>query len=284
MATNAPDAASQIANLLTSVAVAAIQHAAQQASAAPERLTQALTDALSSVEDLGDTIAELPDQVVDRLRDAVDSADWLAMLTFVLVRLVDLVDDPALTVVAHDPGAGWAKAVGVRWMPTGDVAMLLVSFAVGGAGHNGMAIEVRGAPSFERSAGAFTVAAKADGDGSWRFGFGTPVAAPAAAASFSISAGLANDLLPPSDNPLILALGRPRIAATAGSQPMKWEVLAAFENEGGGPGVRAAVDLAPMLGVLGEIVNLTPIDERYRPTVRFGSETSPMFDLNHEGF
>ena len=124
MATNAPDAASQIANLLTSIAVAAIQHAAQQASAAPERLTQALTDALSSVEDLGDTIAELPDQVVDRLRDAVDSADWLAMLTFVLVRLVDLVDDPALTVVAHDPGAGWAKAVGVRWMPTGDVAML----------------------------------------------------------------------------------------------------------------------------------------------------------------
>jgi hypothetical protein len=268
--------------MLSSIARSAIEEAARTASDVPGRLGQAVDDALAQAGNVADQVAALPGQVLDELKDIAEHPDWLGLLTFVLVRLVELTGDPALSVVAHDPGDGWARAVGVRWTPDATTE-LLVSFAVAGAGTHGVAVRIVGAPTFETDAGPVRVSAKANGAGSWRFGLGVPIQAPAQAASLVITAAVRNDLLPAGGDPIAVGVGRPRVTVGATSQPLEWSAEAAFEGEGGAAGLRARVDLAPLLGALGAVVAMTPIDERYSPTVRVGSATTPKLDLKHEG-
>ncbi len=59
---------------------------------------------------------ELAGQQLDQSKQAAQHPDWLGLLTFALVRLVELAGDPRLTAIAYQPGGGLGKALGVRYL------------------------------------------------------------------------------------------------------------------------------------------------------------------------
>jgi hypothetical protein len=278
--------------LATTVQQAAAD-AARTAQEAPDRLLGLLDQVLDGAGHAVDEAVALTQEQFQRLKDAVAHPDWLGLLTFALVRLVELVGDPRLTVVAVDPGVPWGRAVALRYLaptPGGDTELRL-ALALGGdaTATHGVIITARNGPDLTLPAGPVLVTATAAGDGEWRIPFGGPLGDPTGLGSVRLDLHLGEHLLQIGrDDGLGLGIGAPgitaQLAAGTGVTPTGWTVTLRFGPAGSvDAGLHATVDLAPLLGVVAEVVHLTALDERYTPRLTFARGTPPSLDLGHVG-
>jgi hypothetical protein len=283
-----PPAIDQLASALTSLLSQAADDAANQAAAAPDRVNQMLGDALVGAE----KEVELAEAQLQQLKQAAQHPDWLGLITFALVRLVELAGDPRLTVIAYQPGGGLGKALGVRYLlpvPGGTDARLVLAFATTDGGSAGIAISATGSPALDLDAGPVHIHASVPGSGDWLIPFGGGIPAPAGLATVDLAAQLRDPMVQQSQDGLTLGVGVPKLAASlsaGGGGGPTWSMKLSLEGAGGPSiaGVRAVVDLSSFIGPdLSRIIALTPLDERYSPSVSLATGTAPSVDLGHSG-
>jgi hypothetical protein len=285
--------------VLAQTAEQAVADIVRSAQEAPDRLLAIIDEALAGAQNAVDEVVALTEQQFQRLKDAVEHPDWLGIVTFLLVRMVELAGDPRLTVVAVDPGPPWGRAVALRYLapvPGGD-AELRLALALGdqpqlggAAATHGVVVTARNSPTLQLPAGPVVVTAGAQGDGQWRIPFGGPLGAPEGLASLVVDVHLGRALVPlDRTEPIGLGVGGPGLHATLAADthgaPARWSVDLRFGPvDGADAGVHAKLDLAPLLGAVSEFVHLTALDERYSPHVTLSSDDPPLLDLGHGGF
>ena len=287
-AVSQPPAVDQLANALTSMLGKAANDVTNQAAAAPDRVNQLLQGALAS----GEKEVELAGQQLDQLKQAAQHPDWLGLLTFALVRLVELAGDPRLTAIAYQPGGGLGRALGVRYLlpvPGGTDARLVLAVAFADGGSAGIAISATGSPTLDLDAGPVHVHASVPGTGDWLIPFGGGIPAPAGLATVDVEARLRDPIVQQNQDGLSIGVGVPKLAASLGAGGAggpTWSLGISLAGAGGQSvaGVHAGVDLSSFLGAqLSQIIRLTPLDERYSPSISLASGRAPLVDLGHGG-
>jgi hypothetical protein len=277
----------QLASGLIALLQDGLQQAANQASQQPERFSQIISQAVDQAAGAAQQVAQIPEQLWNKIKESADNPDWLGLMLFLAVQLRDAVGDPPLKVGVYDPGEGWSRALILIYTqpvpPPLHEAEFRLSIALGGEGTNGIIIETKNAPSFEIVANPLTFGARATGDGTWRFPFSGGGSGPAAGATVGFDVALAQPILPGGGD-VSFAICIPKVSGSAEvgtDAALNWKADISFGTEAT-PGLHAKLDLASFLGDLATVVQLQAIDERYSPTLRLSSNQAPAFDIGHQ--
>jgi hypothetical protein len=254
-----------------------LQQAADQASQQPERFSQIISQAVDQAAGAAQEVAQIPEQLWNKIKESADNPDWLGLMLFLAVQLRDAVGDPPLKIGAYDPGDGWSKAlilIYTQSVPSPlNEAEFRLSIALGSEGTKGIIIEAKNAPHFEIMANPLTFGARATGDGKWRFPFSGGSSGPeVVGATVGLDVALAQPILPGGGD-LSFAIGIPKVSGSAEvgtDAALSWKVDVSFGTEAA-PGLHAKLDLSSFLGDLASVVQLQVIDERYSPTLHLSS-------------
>lgn len=250
-------------------------NAAEQAAAQPAALAEALEQAVPDP----DQITALPAEVLQRLKDAVDPPDWFSLLVFVLVRLAEL-DPEHLSVGALAPAAGWGRAVTLTYTDANGSATLALALTDPGT-TKGLLLRVGGNPTATFGSDVVSVTVAGTGSGEWRVPFSGGLQAPAAGATLRLSVAVDLGLNAAPATGVSLGVGPALLTLDLASTAPLWALDVGLGDGAAKPGLHAGVDLAPSLGLLATVVNITPLDERYSPRITVGAGREPAFTLGN---
>jgi hypothetical protein len=259
-----------------------IQSAADAAAAAPDALTQVFDQAGQTIGRTVEEAEQLPADALAALERLVDPPDWASLLVFVLLKVRDL-DPDHLSVGSMQPD-GWSRAVALTY--TVDPARsVTIGFALtdpAPARHGIVLQATAGLTIAPTPLGPLTFSVSSQGDASWRLGFSGGVEPPAEQAS--ITAQLSWDPGIHAGNATAgLDVGLLRLAAHLSTLPGTplYTLRIAF-GDGAAPGLEAKVDLGQLLGALGAIVHLAPLDQSYSPELVLTQGAGPQFSLGEK--
>lgn len=255
---------------------------------------------LDQLHDLADEVTDLPADLWKELKDAVEHPKWWSLLLYLMVKISTL--DPHLTAGAIKLD-GWSRMVTLTYsnppVPPITLGLALVKDVDNGNDlKRGVLIRVAGTiplkplpdPAAPVPAGhpksPFGVSIAASVAAEWRIPFSGPIEPPDHDATVDLALTWDPETLAPS---LVVggdgvSLGDVYVAVKLTSTPAHLYTLRIGVGDPGNsetPGLKAAMDLSPKLGVLGEIVKIAKIDERYTPEYTRGSDAPSAFNLNH---
>lgn len=256
----------------------------------------ALKQILDQLHNLTDQVSELPGDLWKELKDAVEHPKWWSLLLFLMVKISEL--DPHLKAGALKL-PDWSRMVTLTYsnppIPPITLGLALVKDVDGGVDQKrGVLIRIAGPiplTPLPDPAGQpkppFGVSIAASVAAEWRIAFSGPIEPPAdhdATVDLALTwdpQSLAPNLVVGGDG---IVLGVTYVAVKLTSTPANLYTLRIGLGDPANantPGLKAALDLSPKLGVLGEIVKIAKIDERYTPEYTRGSGTPSAFDLHH---
>ena len=256
---------------------------------------------LDQLHDLGNDVTDLPADLWKELKDAVEHPKWWSLLLFLMVEISTL--DAHLRAGAIKL-PDWSRMVTLTYsnppVPPITLGLALVKDVEGGVDQKrGVLIRVAGPipltplpdPAAPAPAGhpksPFGVSVAASVAAEWRIPFSGPIEPPAdhdATVDLALTwdpKSIAPNLSVGSDG---VSLGDAYVAVKLTSTPAHLYTLRVGlgdPSNANTPGLKAAMDLSPKLGVLGEIVKIAKIDERYTPEYTRGSDAPSAFNLNH---
>ncbi|MBM6583137.1 hypothetical protein ILT44_23325 [Microvirga sp. BT689] len=271
----------QLVSELGTTLLNGLDEASRTAQQAPGRFADVLSEAVGEAE----RVTEMPSELWDKLKQAVNPPDWLSLMIFLAVQLQKAVGEK-LKVGVLDPGENWNRALLLTYtepVASGD-AVLSLAIALGEKPISGFIVSTRNNPKIDSGAGPVKVAASGDGDVEFRVPIGGAITKQGNG-RVSVEIEFAQPILPgQNDAPLVLAIGVPSIGCTlsAADDPasITWSAFARMGNREN-PGFKAAVDLKKQFGDLWGILNVNPLDERYSPSLTIAKGKSPTFDLGH---
>jgi hypothetical protein len=257
-----------------------------RAAEAEKQLARVRAEALEAI----DKALDLGNDQLNQLKQLAQHPDWLGALMLGLTKIVELADDPNLTVHAVPAEDGFRRAMGLRLaIPAIDAAAppsAVVALALDGEGTAGLILITRGEGPHTITSGPFSLVI--DGEGTWRIPFAGPMGAPATAMTASVSLDQPTGFA--SDAGAILSAGAGQVTlradlAAGPAVPVSWSIrLALVEQPPAHPaGLHAAIDLSPFLGAVADLIQVGRMEERYSPTLSLRSGRAASFDLNHAG-
>ncbi|MGN2638439.1 hypothetical protein ACTD5D_20120 [Nocardia takedensis] len=239
-------------------------------------------------EEVLDTLERDADQGWRDLKRLVSPPDWWCLLVFVLVRIREL--DPDHLTVGCERREGWSRLLTLRW--DDDEKSCAVGLAVTDPDlAHGLLLRLRGAGSLRLGDHRFglelRMTAGTNGDTEWVVPFGGALAAPTADATVAVSVWWDPGLESVRDGPVNFEVGPLVVTATLNCRDNRPSYVLEAGLGTGPPenrhGVRAHLDLRAALGVVGEVVSLSPIDESYSPRARLASNEPPTYSLGRRG-
>jgi hypothetical protein len=260
-----------------------IEEAAKQAADKPDELREIL----APLGELGNDIKNLPADAFDALKP-----DMWSLLVFVLVQVAKT--DPANLKVGAMQPPGWSRMVTLTYYTdtvdlaqpsiTLGLAVLKDTGAGGGELTRGVLLRVSG-PIPKTSlpndpAAPVRVSVEADGAVEWPIPFSQPLAKPAQEAQLTL--GISWDPPDPTVPGFEFSTGPADATVVLDSHTGAelYNISVGLGSSSPPPaGVRVAVN--PDLGVLGKVVSIAAIDERYSPRFTHGQKTPATFTLNH---
>jgi hypothetical protein len=274
--------------------VSLVRAAADQAEQSPQVLQEVFAKAEQAVGDAADDAKQLPNDVLNSLKQAVDPPDWWSLLAFVLVKLSEL--DPDHLSVGFMSLAGWSRLLTLTYSDTAGPAELHLTLGLGitdkvdAAGHElqrGLVMRANGALAVGPvGTGPLTVSLASSGAADWRIPFAQAISLPGQQGSVSITVTW-DPRLAAGDpaNGVSFTMGRLRLAGSASDVPdgPLWGLTLAVGDPSGTPGVDIAVDLGSVFGELASVVQIAPIEEAYSPSVVLAAGRDPVVDLGHVG-
>jgi hypothetical protein len=279
MASNIQELVSGLANTLQH----GLEEASRTASEAPDRFANILSE-------VADDVAELPQSLWDKLKQAAEHPDWLSLMILAAIQLRDAIGDPPLKVSAHDPGEGWSRALLLlltQPMPAGGDMVLGLSVALGGEGKNGFIISARNTPKFEFDVGSVRIKASASSDIELWIPFGDAVVLKDGSGVIEASLQYDRLLVDVGDEVFGFAIGVPSIGGTitAGrGQPVSFAAQCKLgDKPPAKPGLQLNFNPREVLGPLAGLINVTALKDSYTPIIRVSSGADPFVDLGYVG-
>jgi hypothetical protein len=247
-----------------------------------------LTDILDQLGALVNDVTNLPGDLWRDLKDLVEHPNWWSLLLFLMVKISEI--DPAHLKAGAMKPPNWSRMVTLTYtnppVPAITLGLALVKDVEGGVDQKrGVLIRTAGPvplTPLQNAASPFGVSIAASGAAEWRIPFSGSIEPPVQNATVDLAFTWdPPDLLAGSDG---VTTGAARVAVKLTSTPGKLYTLRLGLGDSADPlkpGLKAAVDLSPKLGVLGEVVKIAKIDERYTPEYTRASDAAPAFNLNH---
>ncbi|MEP6814247.1 MAG: hypothetical protein ABI873_01710 [Marmoricola sp.] len=253
------------------------------ASEQSDQVKQALDDAGRQLGNAMEEAQKLPEEAVQKIKDACDPPDWWSLLLVILVEISKL--DPHLSVGSMCP-AGWSRMVTLTYTTDApDVKTFTVGLAITDPGlRHGLLLKASAPMTFEFGTD-LRVKVVVQDTARWTWEFGGAVEAPDATAGLDAELSWKTPI-PALANPVGgFSVGPLHLHATLDRRPPAGTTYQVALGLGvpADAGIRAQLHPGQALGVLGQIVHIADLDERYSPQVVLSDAGSPQFTLGHQG-
>ncbi len=255
-----------------------VQAAAEAAAAVPHDLQQVFDQAGHAIGDVAEQAQDLPAAALAAVKQLIDPPDWKSLLILILVKISEL-DPDHLKVGAMQP-AGWSRTLTLTYTlePGKSVTVGFAMTDPAPAKHGFILQATAGLALGPIALGPLTFAANSVGDASWRLGFAGPLEKPAQNASLNASLRW-DPKISVGDATAGLSLGPLGLTAALSTGAPLYQVTLGAGDGGARPGADAKIDLSKLLGALGAIVHITPIEESYSPKLVLTQNAGPQFTL-----
>jgi hypothetical protein len=238
-----------------------------------------------------DEVKKIPGEALDALRSPpFRPPDWWSLLVFLMVRIVDLIGDPHLSLGYRHP-EGWSRMLTLTYAEDADdpdnTAAGTVGVAVTDPGvTHGIWLQVLKDFTFAKSVAGLQIQITANGNADWKYIFGAAMTPPGPVAHVEIDVRWTpwNPDLHPAGGAFGFDVGPIHLHLTLSSPGGPLYAVTLGLGVDGQPGVEASLDVERALGpALGSFVDISPLDESYSPQLILTQGASPQFSLGHRG-
>jgi len=243
---------------------------------------EAAVDQAAGVSQAVDRLLAQGGDALQAIKQATSPPDWSTLLCFALVRLVEEIGDPRVTMGVRPAEAGWSKAVSLRFTDSvSPLPALQIALALFGPGTHGVRVLAERPMSLNVSGDAVTLKLQSAGAGRCDVPLTGPIA-------YGGALGLTcattvtpprNDITPPGLAAPKLILGPLVATVVLKAGPPSWDLTVSL----GAPGVDLGVIVANPADLLGRelsgVLDFALPQLSFIPTLHVRSGAAPTFDF-----